>query len=160
MRKHRYNRGSRYSSGSEGWSQRKADGYGMNLYRNVKKKKIAGVCAGLADHLNVDRWVTRGVFIAGLFLISPPFMFMVYIACWMLLAPRSKFGKKRAQRFRYDEATHQDRPVNMLQFQPNASERLKTATIRMEEAVKRTGDMERYVTSKRYQLDKEFSKIQ
>ncbi|TCS43812.1 PspC domain-containing protein [Reinekea marinisedimentorum] len=147
------------AQGQAPWSRRRADGYGMNLYRNVKKRKIAGVCAGVADHLNVDRWVPRGLFIAGVFFISPPVMVMVYIACWVLLAPRPKFGKARPQRYRYDESAHEDRPVNMLQSQPSASERLQTARTRMEDAVKRTAEMERYVTSRRYQLDKEFSKI-
>ena len=31
----------------------------MNLYRNTRDSKVAGVCAGLADHWDVAHWVVR-----------------------------------------------------------------------------------------------------
>lgn len=141
------------------FGQKRRDGFGMNLYRNTKRKKIAGVCAGLADHLNVDRWIIRLTFIAG-FLFFNSLALIIYAAAWIILVPRPKFGKGKKTRYRYDEAMHEDRPVNMFSERQSASERLKTARTRMQDVVDRTTRMERYVTSKRYELDKEFSKIQ
>lgn len=141
----------------EDWWQRRREGFGMNLYRNVKRKKIAGVCAGLADHLNVDHWVVRLAVVGGMFFFSF-LVFWAYIGAWICMAPRPKAGSVE-QRYRYDENLHQDRPVNMFRYQMNPSERLKTARSRMDEIAQRVSRMESYVTSKRYELDEEFSKI-
>jgi phage shock protein C len=141
----------------EDWWERRRQGFGMNLYRNVRKKKIAGVCSGLADHFNVDHWVIRLAAVGGFFFFNM-LMVWAYIGAWISMAPRPKGGPVQ-QKFRYDENLHQDRPVNMFRYQMNPSERLATAKNRLDSIVDRVGKMETYVTSSRYELDKEFSKI-
>jgi phage shock protein C len=143
---------------ADSWWDRRRNGYGMNVYRNTENRRIAGVCAGLADHFNVDHWVMRVITIGG-FIFFNSLMVMAYIIGWICLAPRSK-GTGTNTRYRYDENMHQDRPVNMFRYQVNASDRLKTAQERMKDSVERIARMERYVTSRRYELDKEFSKIE
>jgi len=158
--KHQRHRNRHFSSDKfnpEDWWDRRRQGHGMNLYRNTQDKKIAGVCAGLADHFNVDHWVVRLAAFGG-FIFLNSLMFFAYIGAWIALAPRPKGGNQQTA-YRYDETTHQDRPVNMFRYQMSPSDRLKTAQARMEEVVNRAAVMERYVTSKRYELDKEFSKI-
>lgn len=139
------------------WWDRRRHGHGMNLYRNTRDQKIAGVCAGLADHFNVDHWVIRLAAVGGFFFFNS-LMFFAYIGAWIALAPRPK-GNSAQQRYRYDENLHQDRPVNMFRYQMSPSDRLRTARQRMDEVVNRAATMERYVTSRRFELDKEFSKI-
>ena len=159
MKHHRSGRRSTHGTqfNAEDWWDRRRQGHGMNLYRNTQDKKIAGVCAGLADHFNVDHWVVRLAAFGGLIFFNS-LMFFAYVAAWIVLAPQPKGGSSQT-RYRYDETTHQDRPVNMFRYQMSPSERLKTAQARMDEVVERAATMERYVTSKRYELDKEFSKI-
>jgi phage shock protein PspC (stress-responsive transcriptional regulator) len=41
------------------------------LTRSKSNRMIAGVCAGLADYLNVDPTVVRLLFVLGLFLAGP-----------------------------------------------------------------------------------------
>ncbi|MEJ2046025.1 MAG: PspC domain-containing protein [Reinekea sp.] len=142
----------------ESWWDRRRQGYGMNLYRNAESRRVAGVCAGLADHFNVDHWVMRVIAI-GLFFFFNGLVFMGYLAGWVCLAPRPR-GKDTNTRYRYDENLHQDRPVNMFRYEANVSDRLRTAQQRMNDVVERITRMERYVTSRRYELDKEFSKIE
>lgn len=142
----------------EDWWERRRQGFGMNLYRNTRDKKVAGVCAGLADHFNVEPWVVRLIAVGGFFFFNM-LMVWAYIGAWIAMAPRPK-GSVIHQRYRYDENLHQDRPVNMFRYQGSASDRLETAKQRMNEVVDRVGRMERYVTSKRFELDREFSKIQ
>jgi phage shock protein C len=156
----RYKKHHRYSQeyNAENWWERRRQGYGMNLYRNTEERKVAGVCAGLADHFNVDHWVMRVIAIAG-FVFLNSFMFFVYLAAWFCLAPRSR-GVATHTRYRYDEHLQQDRPVNMFRYQMSSSERLKTAQKRMNSVLDRVTRMERYVTSRRYELDKEFSKME
>lgn len=139
------------------WWERRRQGYGMNLYRNTEDRKIAGVCAGLADHFNVDHWVMRVVAIAGLLFLNS-LTFFAYLAAWFCLAPRPRGSASKA-RYQYDEHLQQDRPMNMFRYQMSSSERLKTANERMNDVLDRVARMERYVTSRRFELDKEFSKI-
>lgn len=142
----------------DSWSERRRQGFGMNLYRNKEKGKLAGVCAGLADHFNVDAWIVRLAAIGGFFFFNSLMVF-AYIAAWICLAkrPSNATGKTR---YRYDETIHQDRPVNMFRYETSPSERLATARSRLDSVLQRVGTMERYVTSKRFELDKEFSKME
>jgi phage shock protein C len=144
-------------SSSDWWARRKA-GYGMNLYRNMANKKIAGVCSGLADHFNVEPWVVRLATFGG-FLFFNTLMFFAYIVAWIAMAQRPKHGSVNT-RYRYDEHLHEDRPVNMFRYRSNPSERLQLAKDRLDVIMARTSKMESYVTSRRFELDKEFSKIQ
>ena len=41
------------------------------LTRSKSNRMIAGVCAGLADYLNIDPTVVRLLFVLGLFLAGP-----------------------------------------------------------------------------------------
>ena len=67
---------------------RKRTGWGMNLYRNTREGKVAGVCAGLADHWDIAHWVIRLMFI-GACLFTGMLAIWVYIGAWCLMAPRS-----------------------------------------------------------------------
>ena len=147
-----------YQDYAEGWWQKRRRGYGMNLYRNTKEKKIAGICSGLADHLNVDHWVIR-LATFGAFIFFNMLAVWAYIVAWICLSPKPK-GRKSSQRYRYDEYSREDRPVNMFRYQMSTSERLRIAKVRANEVANRISKMERYVTSSRFELDKEFSKIQ
>jgi phage shock protein C len=142
---------------SEDWWARRRSGFGMGLYRNTRDRKVAGVCAGLADHLNVDHWVIRLAALGG-FIFFNSLMFFAYLGAWIAMAPRPKEGSEPT--YRYDEDMRQDRPVNMFRYPLSPSERLSTARSRMAKIVERTERIERYVTSSRFELDSEFSKMQ
>jgi phage shock protein C len=55
------------------------------LYRDPKKGKVAGVCAGLADYFKVEVWLVRIITITAFLLIAGPFVFVSYIAAWLIL---------------------------------------------------------------------------
>jgi phage shock protein C len=54
------------------------------LYRSVTDKKIAGICGGLGEYLNVDPTMMRILFVAGFFLTGSLF-FWVYLAMWIVV---------------------------------------------------------------------------
>lgn len=136
--------------------ERRRNGYGMNLYRNKRDGWLGGVCAGLADHFNIEHWVARLIAVGGLIFFNS-LAFFAYLAACVVLAPRPKGSVRRE--YQYDESLHEDRPRNMFRYRSSPGERLKTARERLDEVVNRVERMEKYVTSKRYELDKEFSKI-
>jgi len=61
-------------------------GYGVGLYRNVEEAKLAGVCAGVADYVEIDRGMLRLIFLASL-LFSAGTSAFIYALGWLLLAP-------------------------------------------------------------------------
>jgi len=145
------------------WKQRKrriegrrAAGWDMNLYRNKEERKIGGVCAGIADHLDFDPWVVRLLFI-GAFFILGGLALLVYIAAWILMAPRKDDS---VEAFEYDESRHGYRRKNMFKYSASSSERLKRAQERLNKTLRRVEDMEAYVTSRQYELNNAFASME
>ena len=134
---------------------RRLSGYGINLFRNKKTAKIAGVCAGLADQFDISPNVVRWIFFGSLFFLgSVPIL--LYIIAWFLLAPRPK---KVEEAFRYDENQHRYRRKNMFNYGPQNSNRVKEAEKRMQSVMGRVAAMESYVTSRAYRLNKEIDNM-
>lgn len=149
---------------------RKRDGWGMNLYRNTRDGKIAGVCAGLADNWDVAHWVVRLGWVAA-FLFTGTLALWVYLGAWILVAPRpsrwgansrrgeaSEFEESEVQ-MEYDERYHDYRPRKVFRYPDSSTERLKRARERLDAALARVQAMESYVTSRQYELNKEFSRL-
>ena len=137
--------------------QRRRCGWGKNLYRNREAGIIAGVCAGLGDHFEIDHWVMRLIFI-GAVLFTGPYALLAYVILWwFILAPRK--GEYSEEYMEYDERHRSYRPRNIFRYGDDVSTRLARANERLKDALRRVESMESYVTSKRYDFDKEFSKI-
>lgn len=74
--------------------------YRKPIYRNQRNRRIAGVCAGIADYLEISAFSVRAVFLVSLFFFGP-FSFFAYILCWFVLEPDPDFvrsGHSRRQR--------------------------------------------------------------
>ena len=136
--------------------RQRRSGWGMNLYRNTEAGVIAGVCAGLGDHFAIDHWVMRLIFI-GAFLFTGPYVILAYIICWFMLAPRK--AEYYEEFVEYDEEHRRYRPKNIFRYSDNVSTRLARANERLKDVIRRVEAMESYVTSRRYDFDREFSKI-
>ena len=159
-----------YGRRKDGFSARKRMGWGMNLYRNTRDGKIAGVCAGLADYWDIAGWVVRLTWVAA-FLFTGSLALWVYLAAWILLAPRptrwSSAGDRTAVMeyeeapvdMEYDERHHDYRPRKVFRYADSSSERLRRARERLDAALGRVQAIESYVTSRRFELNKEFSKL-
>lgn len=60
--------------------------YRKPIYKNERDKKIAGVCAGIADYLEVSAFSVRLVTLLSLFIFGP-FTFWAYIICIFVFDP-------------------------------------------------------------------------
>ena len=171
-RRRHQNRHARKHSGSYRKIQsRKRSGWGLNLYRNTREGKVAGVCAGLADHWDVAHWVIRLMFIVAC-LFTGMLAIWVYLGAWVLIAPRSSRRNEQGDgvddydtytdgdvEMEYDERRHDYRPKKVFRYSDSGSVRLKRARERLDAALRRAEDMESYVTSRQYNLNNEFSKL-
>jgi len=170
-RKHRKHYRREYAFDSRKFRSRKNSGWGMNLYRNTREGKVAGVCAGLADHWDIAHWVMRLIFVGAL-IFTGMLAIWAYIGAWILMAPRSSRRTDEGERYNdydrysyedvemeYDERRHDYRPKKVFRYSESGSVRLKRARERMDAALRRVECMESYVTSRQYNLNKEFSKL-
>lgn len=57
--------------------------YRKPIYRNERNKRIAGVCSGIADYLEVSPFIVRLLTFISLFVFGP-FTFWGYIICWIV----------------------------------------------------------------------------
>ena len=148
--------------------RRSRGGWGMNLYRNTRQRWIGGVCAGIADYWDVEHWVVRLLAVI-LFLFTGSLAFWAYVAGWVMLSPRRRrdADSDREERLaesdnldmEYDERVHDYRPRKMFRYSDSPGVRLQRARERLDGALHRVEDMERYVTSRQYDLNKEFSRL-
>jgi phage shock protein C len=155
---------------SKDFNKRRLVGWGFNLYRNVEDGKISGVSAGMADYWDVEAWLVRILWV-GLFLFTGTLAFWLYVGAWIVLAPRpsarvttdGESGKDDYDGveidMEYDERHHRYRRRKVFRYSDSTSVRLDRARERLDSALRRVEDMESYVTSRRYNLNKEFSNL-
>ncbi len=168
--KHRRSRGGDFRSSTRHFHTRRRAGWGLNLYRNTREGKIAGVAAGLADHWDIAPWVVRLMWI-GAFLFTGTLALWLYLGGWLLMArrPLRVDADGRASQeleyeevqvdMEYDERHHDYRPRKVFRYSDSSSVRLRRARERLDTALRRVENVESYVTSRQYELNKEFSRL-
>ncbi len=152
------------------YGRRRKAGWGMNLYRNNRDSMIAGVASGLADHWDVAPWVVRLLWV-GAFLFTGTLAIWGYVACWILMARRPSRPRADGEpgeeldyadadvEMEYVERHHDYRPRKVFRYSEPSNVRLQRARERLDAALARVEDMESYVTSRQYELNKEFSRL-
>lgn len=172
----------RLSEHLSGLGEQKRHGWGMGLYRNRRDGRIGGVAAGLADYWDVADWVVRLLFI-GAFIFTGTLALWAYLAGCLLLGVRPEDrreryrGRSAAQaaeeapagsrarsddygpEMEYDEQRGDYRPRRIFRYSESAGVRLSRARERLDDALLRVEAMERYVTSRRFKLNREFSRL-
>jgi phage shock protein C len=115
------------------------------LYRNSKRGIVFGVCAGIADYFGFDVTVTRVVVIVGAF--SFPLLFIAYALLAFLLPCKPAFMG--------------DEIVDPLQRRVRADphDTLGGVRHRFRALDSRLQQLEKYVTSNRFKLDREFRQL-
>jgi phage shock protein C len=73
------------------------------FYRSEKDKIIGGVCAGIADYLNIDPVVIRIIFVVAL--LTEGFGLMLYIILWIVIP--SENSKKESNKEIVEENTEE-----------------------------------------------------
>ena len=138
-------------------------GWGIGLYRNRSEGWIGGLCAGLAAHWDVPNWIVRLVAVA-LLIFTRELAFWLYVIAWVAIAPKasrwSELPKEVVEiEMEYDEGRHTYRRKTVFRCTDTPAERVRKAQDRAAKAASRIEAIERYVTSRQYDLNREFSKL-
>ncbi|MCW8092875.1 envelope stress response membrane protein PspC [Alteromonas sp. ASW11-130] len=140
------------------------------LYRDTEHARIAGVCAGVANYFGIERWLVRILFVTSFFLLAGPFMLVAYIAGWFILdkkpigsttAPLESIFQHSGKGWR-NKVTDGDK-VSVKTKVWQAGEPPKQAFFdiskQFAESEARLRRIEKYVTSKEFQLNREISRL-
>lgn len=116
------------------------------LYRNPRRGVLFGVCAGLSDYFGTDVTVVRVLTVAGAF-FSGPLVCIAYLLLGIMLPRRP-----------YDAAQDMANPVRR-EVRADPHEILSNVRYRARDLDARLARLEKYVTSRSFQLDREFRKL-
>ena len=129
-----------------------------HFYRDKDRAILGGVCAGLAEYLGFNLKVTRILaFIA--FLTAMPVAIIAYLAAVFLIPSESRGVNETAtdrrcykRKRRKSKAEKQDTELPKSSIADNINRRCES----LDERLNR---LEKHVTSRRYQLDQELSRL-
>ncbi|TFH40611.1 MAG: envelope stress response membrane protein PspC [Lysobacterales bacterium] len=114
------------------------------LYRDKSKSMVCGVCAGVADYLGADVSIVRILTAVALLVFFPPTIFAYVALCFLLpVKPQSLYRDKSDEKFWQGVRTSPKGTFSAVRM------RIREMDIKLQR-------MERYVTSKRFNLDREF----
>ena len=118
------------------------------LYRNPRRGKVFGVCAGMAEYFGFDLTATRVLVVIGA-LFSLPIVLVAYVLLGVLL-PRKPYEGPGSDDV-YDPVQQKARsdPHDML----------SSVRYRFRDLDARLQRLEKYVTSNRFNLDREFRQL-
>ena len=115
-------------------------------YRNADKAMLGGVCAGIADYFGFNLCMTRLLVVIAFF--TMPLTIFGYLALVFLTPSVSMKDNPRP----VDPAFHRAVRSSPSQTMSDVRSRFKSLD-------RRLARLEKYVTSSRYQLDREFDRL-
>ena len=122
---------------------------GRRLYQDRDRGVIFGVCAGIADYFGFDVFVTRILAVLSLFFFTfPTFVSYILLAFLLPKKPRALYGP-------VDEEVEALR--RQVRSSPHAT--LDSVKSRFRDIEARIQQMEKYLTSSRFKLDREFESL-
>lgn len=121
------------------------------LYRDSKNGMIFGVCAGLADYFGFDLKLTRIVVACGavFFFATVP---IIYLILGLLLDDRPS-SIQETPRVSEEEIRERSELRRRVRSEPHAT--LRSVRYRYRELDRRLQRLEKYVTSKKFSLERE-----
>jgi phage shock protein C len=140
---------------------------GRRLYKNPDQAKLCGVCAGLAEYFDFETWVVR-VIAFSFFLFSGGTAVVAYFVACFILEPKpgSKSDKgcfgseKQRNRTEASEQRQYKASVKDVWKKGDApSVTLAEVEDSFAKIENKLQNMETFVTSKKYQLVKEFAQM-
>jgi len=140
------------------------DGLPRRLYRDPRRQKIAGVCAGIARYYQMEPWVVRCIAVTGL-LFFPTLVFPAYWVAFFVMdkPPRLDDRPTRGRRERAcaRRSARHDHASPAPELGPRLSPRnsLRNVQADLTQVELRLRRMETHITSGQYELQRELNKI-
>jgi phage shock protein C len=125
--------------------------YERRFCRRTDRALLGGVCAGFADYFGFNLRVTRLLAVIA-FVMAMPMAVITYLAIVFLVPADSSRPAKRADR-------RSRRKTRSAPARPAPSPTVDDVRRRCRSLDRRMAQLEKYVTSSRYNLDREFRNL-
>lgn len=124
------------------------------LYRDTMNGKIGGVCAGLANYFNLEVWVVRILVISAGLLGGGFLIILAYFAMMLML-------EKQPYHYEQNIKTQRDHTLKSKPWEQGqtANDLLQTLERDLDKVDMRIRNMEAYVTSETFKVNREFNKL-
>ncbi|OOE58913.1 phage shock protein C [Salinivibrio sp. ML323] len=125
------------------------------LYRDPENGRIAGVCAGLANHFGMETWLVRILTVSAFLLGFGFFVVVAYIAAVLIL------DKKPLEVRQEPSAAQQEHQVKQKPWQSgkSASQLIADLDREFSQMEDKVTHMEAYVTSSTFNVDQAFKQL-
>lgn len=117
------------------------------LFRDKQHRVVGGVCAGIADYFGINRQVVRILLLVSLFMFTLPTL-VLYIVAMFFLKDKPEDVDRDEEEKKLWQSMHRSPRDTM----GGISHRFSS----MEERIR---NMEAYLTSRKYKLDKAFENL-
>ena len=124
------------------------------LYRDPKNGKLGGVCAGVAEYFGMEIWLVRILTVSAFLLGVGFFVTLAYVAAWLIL---DKMPEERIQQ----QTIFREHQVKQKPWQAGrpAGQILQNVETELDKMEQDLRDMEAYVTSSAFKVDREFRNL-
>jgi phage shock protein C len=124
------------------------------LYRDTANGKISGVCAGLANYFGLEIWLVRILVISAALLGGSFLVLLAYVAMTLMV-------EKQPPNYVEAVKNEQEHKLKNKPWQTGQTPELLLQTIEkdFDSIEDKLRDLEAYVTSDRFKVDREFSKL-
>ena len=153
--------------GYSSWRRARISISDRRLYRDPDRGRLAGVCAGLADYFRTSATMMRFVAITALIFV-PQVTVLAYLIAALLLPTREKIdaaidsaidpdlARERARQRAFEHELADSEGTEDLDDRRRI---VRQARERLQRIERRIEGIEAYVTSRRFDLDREFRKL-
>ncbi len=118
------------------------------LYKNPREGQFMGVCAGIADYLDIKVHIVRVLMVLSFFFIGP-FIIPIYFITGMMLDSRPSDLYEDEQEEEFWKQTRKAPDYTAAELRA-----------RFRDIERRTNDMEAYMTSKRFKLERDLKALE
>jgi phage shock protein C len=121
------------------------------LYRDPENAKLGGVCAGIADYFDIEVWLVR-LLVVSVFLFTAGFLvILIYIVAYFTL-------DEIPEEQQWQQNAYKKHRVKKKAWQTgeSAQQILENISIELDKMQQKIEQMENYVTSVEYEINREF----
>ena len=118
------------------------------LYRDPEHRLLGGICAGIGDFFGVSRHAIRFLVVVSLFMFTLPTI-IGYFAALVLLKYKPDDAREKPEETEFWQSMHR-----------SPADTMGTIGRRFSKMESRMRNLEAYLTSRKYKLDRAFEKLQ